>query len=158
MTLWRVWLCLGVAALLFGCAGSPIKPVELNAPGDAAPLFQELETYNRPPGIVRALGRLRLEGMGGADYGARVEPGRGVRLDVVTGALARLVLSATCNNESGCDFYLPELNTVYREADPWATRWLAALVTGRVPMKEGMLSVACTSDCPCSSVMMQEKS
>ena len=31
-------------------------------------------------------------------------------------------------------------------------------VSGRVPMKEGMLSVACTSDCPVASVTTQEKS
>jgi hypothetical protein len=31
-------------------------------------------------------------------------------------------------------------------------------VSGRVPMKEGMLSVACTSDCPRASVTTQEKS
>jgi hypothetical protein len=140
MNSWRLWLSLGVAALLFGCAGSPIKPVELGllaGPGDAAPLYRTLEAYNAPPGTVKVAGSLRLEGMGTADYGARVEPGLGVRLDVVTGVFAKLVLSSACREGQGCEFYLPELNALYRERDPRAADWLASLVSGRVPLVSG---------------------
>jgi hypothetical protein len=134
MTLRAHVVVLCAVLIMGGCAGSPIKPVALTASADPAPLATELEAYNLLPPVVKVVGTLRLEGLGATDYGARVEAARGVRLDIVTGMMARLIMSASCEEGEGCQFYLPERNTLYRERGRWAGSWLSALVAGRVPV------------------------
>jgi len=121
-------------ALLGACA--PRAVVVRESPGipvDPAPLAERLAAYNAAPTEARLQGKLRAEGQGSAEFGARVRKGVGLRLDAVAGPFSTLVLSLACRVDEGCEVYLPSRRTAYSE--PWAAwgPWFETLLLGRVP-------------------------
>lgn len=126
-----------LAALLLLAACGPRAAVRqpLGAPTDPAALDRLLRQYNAAPEGVRLQGRLRAEGTGSADFGARAHRGEGLRLDAVAGPFSTPVLSLACREGQGgtCEVYLPTRRVVYREAwEAWGP-WFETLLLGRVP-------------------------
>ncbi|MDW7709123.1 MAG: hypothetical protein SCH98_01520 [Deferrisomatales bacterium] len=128
----RCLLC--VLLFLGACAPRPAVREPVRTPADPAPLEQSLLAYNRAPGAVRLEGRLRIDGLGTADFGARVRKGVGMRLDAVGGPFSTPVLSLAClaGPNGLCEVYLPTRRTAYRQEPGAGSVWLEALLRGRV--------------------------
>ena len=121
------------AVLSIGCAPRVSVREAPGFPVDPGPLAERLEAYNTALTEARLQGRLRAEGQGSADFGARVRRGEGLRLDAVAGPFSTLVLSLACRAEQTCEAYVPSRKKAYRE--PWGAwgPWLETLLLGRVP-------------------------
>jgi hypothetical protein len=102
-------------------------------PIDLGPVAARLEAYNSGPRAVRAQGRLRVKGRGSADFGARAADGVGFRIDVVTGPFSAPALALACRADGGCEAYVPDRRTVYRDDGSGLEGWFGALLRGRVP-------------------------
>lgn len=140
----RVARVLAVAAILAaGCAPKALVRVPRGPPLDPAPLAARLAAYNEGPTEVRAQGRLRVEGQGTADFGARVEAGVGLRLDAVAGPFATPVFALACRQGVECRAYVPSRRTVYVDPSGAWGEWLGAFLRGRVP-RVGPASAAWT--------------
>jgi len=121
------------ALLLGACTPRAVIREVPGAPVDPSPWVTRLAAYNSGPTEARLQGKLRAEGRGSADFGARVRRGAGLRLDAVSGPFATLVVSLACRSGAECEAYLPSRRTAYRE--PWASwgPWFETLLLGRVP-------------------------
>jgi hypothetical protein len=125
---------LAALALLTGCAPRFVPPLALAERRDPRPLLEALEAYNAGPASIRLQGRLKASGRGGADFGARVAAGVGLRFDAVAGPFGTPVLAVSCRTGDRCEAYVPSRRTVYvDEAGEWESL-LAALLRGRVPV------------------------
>lgn len=120
--------------LAAGCAGTRIKPVEFGGTAHVADLYGALLAYNRADGAFKVLGEVRHPGGVRIGFGARVIAGRAVRMDGVASPSARVLFSAGCPPESGCDLYFPDDFVVYRENRAMLGGWFSLLVAGRVPL------------------------
>lgn len=125
-----------ILALLLaaGCAGTRIRPVEVEGRSDPAALVAALAEYNREGKPLRVLGEARPGGGPKIGFGARAVAGTAFRLDGIALPSTRVIFSAACGPEAGCEVYLPDEGRVYRDANGKAGGWLSMLVTGRVPL------------------------
>ena len=77
---------------------------------------------------------MRLEGRGSAVFGATAVAGQGVRLDAVSGAFSRPLLSVACAVGGACRSYLPQKRRMLVDpAGAWGP-WLVDLARGRLPV------------------------
>lgn len=120
--------------LAAGCAGSRIRPVEEEGRGDPARLASALAEYNREGSALRVLGEARGNTGPRIGFGARALVGSAVRMDGLAFPSTRVLFSAACGPEVGCEVYLPDEVKVYRDPDGWMGGWLSMLVTGRIPL------------------------
>ena len=127
---------LALAALFLGACASRVALREpVGVPTDPSPLERRLREYNAGPEAVRSQGKLRAEGRGSAEFGARVSRGVGLRLDAVAGPFSTPVFSVACRAAGGvgCEAYLPSRRAAYRqERGAWGP-WLETLLLGRAP-------------------------
>ncbi|MDF1551628.1 MAG: hypothetical protein P1P84_01135 [Deferrisomatales bacterium] len=117
-----------------GCAPRGLERAGDGAPIPPARLAAVLSEYNGAPAGARVQGRLRLEGRGSAVFGATAVVGQGLRLDAVSGAFSRPLLSVACTVGGACRIYLPEQRRVLVDpAGTWGP-WLLDLTRGRLPV------------------------
>lgn len=121
-------------ALLAGCAGSRIKPVEITGETDPARLVVALEEYNQRGNAFRAMGEVRVKDAPSIGFGAKAVSGRAVRMDAMAFPAAKLVFSAACPPDGACEVYFPDDFVVYREKGLGFGGWLASIALGRVPL------------------------
>jgi hypothetical protein len=67
-------------------------------------------------------------------FGATAVAGQGVRLDAVSGAFSRPLLSVACAAGGECRVYLPQRRRMLVDPDGAWGPWLVDLVRGRVPV------------------------
>lgn len=120
--------------LMSGCAATGIRDPVRSRPADLKVLEAGFAEYNSSPGPVRIWGAAIHDGGPAIDFGASAAPGAGARLDLLAGPMARLLLSATCRENVGCDIFIPGELTVYRDQNTGMTPFLGALISGRVPV------------------------
>ncbi len=128
-------LLLLATALLGACAPRVAVRELPSTPTDPVPLDRRLQEYNAEPQAVRLEGRLRVDGLGTADFGARVRRAVGLRLDAVGGPFSTPLLSMVCRAGAtgNCQAYLPLRRTAYQQGwGEWGP-WFETLLLGRVP-------------------------
>lgn len=127
-------LSLVAVATCLGCLPRGVERAGEGVPISPEPLVAALGEFNSGPSGVRAQGRIRLESRGSAVFGATAVAGQGMRLDAVSGAFSRPLLSLACVAEGPCRGYLPQRRRML--VDPRGTwgPWLENLIRGRLPV------------------------
>ncbi|PLX42022.1 MAG: hypothetical protein C0608_03760 [Deltaproteobacteria bacterium] len=132
----NLWVLVALLLLAAGCTTRELTLPKNLEPTDPAPILSAIGENNARLKSLAVTGKAAIQGESRLVYGARVLAGHGVVLEIDAGPLLKPILTLACAFGSGCDIYVVDEKTLYREDDRLQPL-IETLLTGRVEIGDG---------------------